>query len=517
MAMRRGELDQPMMGLGGGSYATARDFVQSVFVTGATSAGKTTGPGHHTLAAMAAADAGGILLCAKPGEAEEICALLQKAGRAESVLVWNGRNHAFNFLAYALARLGQDGLNGVIEYLMRIVELIRNASALRGTDGDSFWLDELKRMLRHCLPPLYDATQTIRLRDVVAFARSAPTSLEQMNDAEWRQRSFFFHTMASVASTLDEATGEQLMSYWREFAQMDARLRGSVLASFTMLDRLNHGWLAEALTGGTTLVPELCFSGAVIVVDTPRATMGEDGVILQMILKDAFQTAVLGRNALPASQRERLVFCYADECQEVVTSRDAEFLAMSRSSRCSTIYLTQSLPSLYAKVGGQAAHDRVHQLIGNMGVRIFCAQNCHITNQWAAECLGKTLHRRASYNESEGSSTSYGMNMGAGTNLGTTSSHNTSYGATGGGHAASSGTSEGSNDSWGRNRGGGTNYGTSNGFSEQVDWVLAPDFFSRGLKTGGPANGNRVSAVWWQAGRTFSSGGNALLVEFNQL
>lgn len=522
MAMRRGELlDQSFLALSASDYATFRDFAQNVLVTGATGAGKTSGPGRILLESLAKSGAGGIVLCAKPGEAGEVCAILARAGRAGSVIVWNGRNHGFNFLEYALARLGTDGLNSIIEYLTRIVEMIRNASALRGGDGDAFWLDELKRMLRNILLPVYLSTGTLRLRDIMAFARSGPISLDQLNDTHWRQSSFFFSTLQAIAAQVDDATGERLIGYWREFAQMDGRLRGSILAGFTMLDRLDHGWLGEALGGRTTLVPELCFHGTILVIDTPRATLGEDGVILAMIVKDAFQTAVLGRNALAEAHRVRPVFCYADECQEVVTSRDAEVLAMSRSSRCATIYLTQSLPSLYAKLGGPTAHDRVHQLVGNMGVRIFCANHCHITNQWAADTMGKMLHRRASYNETDGSSVSYGMNIGEGTNQGTnrSSSHGFSAHAKGGSSNGSSsfGTSEGSSENWGRNRGSSSNYGTSQGFSEQLGYILEPDFFSRGLKTGGPANGNRVSCVWYQAGRHFNaSGSTALLTEFAQ-
>ena len=254
----------------------------------------------------------------------------------------------------------------------------------------------------------------------------------------------------------------------------------------------------------------------------PRATLGEDGLIAQMLFKDAFQTEVLGRNALAPEYRQRFVLCYADECQEVVTSRDAEFLAMSRSSRCSTIYLTQSLPGMYAKLGGQNAHDRAHHLISNMGVRIFCANNCTTTNQWAAETIGKGVQRRASFNESEGTNTSYGMNLGESAQWSREArdeaflGHSSGFGWSMESLWGRSGT-DGGGDQWGRNRGSGSNHGTSQGWSEQVDWLVDPAFFSRGLKTGGPANDNRVSAIWAQAGRRFAaSGGPSLLVEFAQ-
>ena len=50
-----------------------------------------------------------------------------------------------------------------------------------------------------------------------------------------------------------------------------------------------------------------------------------------------------------------------------------------------------------------------------------------------------------------------------------------------------------------------------------MDHLIEPAAFGRMLKTGGPAHGGRVSAVWYQAGRTFAaSHGNVLLAEFVQ-
>lgn len=288
-----------------------------------------------------------------------------------------------------------------------------------------------------------------------------------------------------------------------------------------MLDRFNHGWLREAFCGDTTLVPELCFHGAIIIVDMPRSTLGDDGVLGAMLLKDAFQTAVLGRNALAPAQRERFVFTYADECQEVVTERDSSYLAMSRSSRATTIYLTQSLPAMHARLAGPNAHDRTHALIANFGIRVFCANHCTETNEWAAKTLGRTLHRRGSGSDAVGTSTSWGNSMNQGRNWGTSSQSGGGFssGGNGGGSSSNSwshGTSSGGNDGYGVNRGGGTSTTHTQGYSEAMDWIMEPGAFAT-LKTGGPRNGKRVSAVWVQAGKTFiASNATGLLVEFKQ-
>ncbi len=41
--MGKDYLDQPLLDLGGGCYATYRDFTQNIMVTGATSSGKSPG------------------------------------------------------------------------------------------------------------------------------------------------------------------------------------------------------------------------------------------------------------------------------------------------------------------------------------------------------------------------------------------------------------------------------------------------------------------------------------------
>lgn len=522
MAMRAGSLDTALLRLSDKDYFDLRSLAQNVFVTGVTGGGKTSGPGRHLLSALLKSGAGGIILCAKPGEADEIYALCEESGRAGSVIRWNGRNHGFNFLAYALARLGPDGANGVVEYFMRVIEMVRTASPMPGGNGDSFWLDALRVLLRYSLPVVHAATGRLDIADIISFVRSAPTAPGQMSDPEWqRTQPFFLRCFMQAAQRLDDETGNRMATYWRDdFSKMDGKLRSNILAGFAMLDRFNHGWLRDATCGATTIVPALCFHGAIIIVDLPRSTMGEDGIVLQLILKDAWQTEVLARNALPSVHRERFVFCYADECQEFVTSSDADFLAMSRSSLAGTIYLTQSLPSLYSKLGGQNAHDRAHHLISNFGVRIFCANSCPETNEWAAKTIGRSLQSRANYSQNEGYSQNRGMNMGESSNWGQSSqSGGSSSSGKGGGSSGSSwssGSSSGASDSSGRNLGRGTSHGQSWGGSMVMDHAIEPGAFGF-LKSGGPAHAYRVGAIWYQPSRTFAaSGSNTLYVEFTQ-
>jgi hypothetical protein len=516
-------LDTPLLRLSAGDVFTLRDAFQGVCIMGGIGSGKTSGSGQALAGAYLRAGMGGLVLCAKPEEADLWRRYCVQHGRSGSLMEFDGTRQGFNFIAYELARLGADGLNAVIECLMRVLEIARSASPNPGRAGESFWDDTTRQLLRNSIPVLYAATGTVTMESIVAFVRSAPQSPAQMSDPDWQAQSYFFDCFVDAVGRLDDATGERTTAYWRgDFATLDQKTRGNIIISLTTtLDRFNHGWLRDAFCGQTSMVPELSFHGMVILLNMPALTRNEDGIIAQQLFKYMWQRAVLARNALAPQHRERPVFLWADEAQYFLNSYDGEFLSTARGSRACTVFLSQSLPTYYAKMGGDNAHDRVHHLLGNFATRIWHNNACAETNEWAAKTIGRALQQRSNYSEGEGTNRNFGMNMGGGSNWGTNSSHGSSSSSSQGGGSYSSnssgGSSQGGNDSWGRNRGMGTSTNVSRGYSEQMDYLIEPGQFSRMLKTGGPNNGNRVSAVWYQAGRQFQySGGNALLAEFAQ-
>jgi hypothetical protein len=526
--MRRDILDTELLKLSPQDAFTLRDAVQGVLVTGGIGSGKTTGSGRALRKAYLASGMGGLVLCAKAEEAAEWRSACAEADRSGSLIEWDGSVPGFNPITYELARLGRDGLNSVVECVMRILEICRAANPSPGRQGEAFWEDTTRQILRAAIPVLYAATGTVRIADLLMFVRSAPIAPAQMQDIEWQRQSYFFKCFLEARERLDDATGERAVSYWlHDFATLDPKTRGNILISLTTaLDRFNHGWLREAFCAETTLVPELTFHGAIILLNMPALTLNEDGIIAQQLFKYMFQRAVLARNGMDRAQQQRPVFLWADEAQYFLNSYDAEFMSTCRGSRACVVFLSQSLPTFYAKMGGDNARDRVHHLLGNFATRVWHNNACAETNEWAARTIGRSLQQRSTFNRGHGSNTSYGSTMGDGSNWGSQAgsggSSSYSYGSSGGGSSTSgnnwsSGSSEGGSDNRGRSRGHGTNSSESWGYSETMDHMIEPGAFSRMLKTGGPAHRNRVSAVWFQAGRRFQqSGGNAFLAEFGQ-
>lgn len=526
---KHGALDAPLLQLAGSDTWDVRTALTHTLVLGTTGSGKSSGTMAHAVRAILRAGFGALFCVAKPEDAEAYIGWCRDSGRLGSVIDWRPGFCGYNFLAHELARSGS--ISNTLDVLMAVLEMIRSSSPSPGKASEQFWTDSVKQMLAAVIPVLFAATGTVRIADILAFIRSAPTSPEQMRDPAWQRDAAFFQFVlvamermkAGLTPGFGEATAERALNYWREdYARLDQKTASNIRISLTTaLSRFEHGWLAEMFCGETDIVPELLLSGVVIVMNFPVQTHGEDAAIAQKLMKFMAQRVLLARNGMEPHLREIPVAIVADEAQNFLLPNDAEFMAQCRSSRVAVLMATQSLPTLYAKVSGDHPHDRAHHLVSNFATIVMHASGCAETNEWMARKIGKSVQRRGTFSASEGTNTSYGLNMGEGTNY----SHQVRpnrFGAPLGGFAmnepiwAPNG-SQGGGDNWGRNQSTGSNYGTSQGWSEQVDWIIEPGFFARELKTGGPANGNRVSAVWWQSGRRFAgSGGNALFVEFRQ-
>src|SRR5262249_23495377 len=97
-------------------------------------------------------------------------------------------------------------------------------------------------------------------------------------------------------------------------------------------------------------------------------------------------------------------FLWIDEAQYFANGQDMFFLPTARSHFASTVMITQNLPNFFATIGGNNSHDRVNSILGNLGVKIFHANDCPVTNSYAANVIGMTFQEKDSINFSAGGS-----------------------------------------------------------------------------------------------------------------
>ena len=164
------------------------------------------------------------------------------------------------------------------------------------------------------------------------------------------------------------------------------------------LDPFLRGSMRELFCTTSTISPQACRTGKIILVNLPIKTFKKLGQAAAVVWKFAFQRCVEGFFGMEwmtsADNTTRPVFLFADECQNFMTSYDATFQSTARSSRCCTIFLTQNLPNLLL-VGGRKAKDATASLLGNLQTKIMHQNSCPETYRWFTDVLGKELQSRS--------------------------------------------------------------------------------------------------------------------------
>lgn len=521
-----------------------RDAFEGVQIFGGTGSGKSSGSGKALALAYLRAGFGGLVLCAKPDEAERWCGYVREARRDAHLLVFRPDEPlGFNFLEYELRRPDGAGLDtfNLVNLLLRVVEAAQLAEGPSSGGENPFWQRAMRELLANAVEPLFAATGTLRLDDLMRFVTSAPNSRQEAVSDGWKERSFCYQVLRKSyhqpsGRTLAEHELRASADYWFfTFADLDPKTRSNLVATLTStISPFLRGMLRDRFCTTTEIIPELTHEGAIIVMDFPVKLWGEAAVVAANILKYQWQRATERRHA---HEHARPVFLWADECQFFLSDYDQEFLSTARSSRAATVYITQNLPSYYSRLKTRDAHAAADSLLGNFQTKIFHANMDHTTNQYASNMIGKTLQRRKSRNwsqsgsvqTSETDSSSWGNQYGEseGQSWGSGSNSGGSFGPGGASHTYGNSSQSGGNKgtSWSRSSGGGRSVGHSTtrgdtdggGWSEQMDFTVEPMAFAARLRKGGAADKRLVDGIVVQGGRRFHwSGAHWLHCTFKQ-
>lgn len=500
------DLNAPLLHLSRRDAWTVRDALDGgVQVFGSTGSGKTSGSGKALATAFLRAGWGGLVLCAKPDEADRWQAYCKALGRSQSFIRFDGSGaRRFNFLDYEMAR--QEDATSLTHNLVQMLLTILDGAEGRvggGSGEDAFWRSSSSELLSHALDLLWSAYGRVSLSDLIELIQSRPMSPEQATHAKFQAGSFWaktvFKARTAPTHTLPDAQFRMVFNYFvHVLAQPDQKTSGNIIATLSArLSPLLKGKLHDLFATTTNLVPELTHEGAIIVVDLPVKEWAEAGVLAAHIWKYLWQRATERRRV---NRRTRPVFCWADECQFFLSPYDTEFVSTSRSQRACTVYLTQNLPTYYARIQARNPQDVADSLLGNFSTKIFHAQTDPRTNQWAADLIGKGTVWRQS--QGENVHTDWNQSRNFGDSSGTSSSS--------GGNNYSSGSNSGI--SYGQQAGNSGGSGANWSVQEQIDYAIQPSYFTTLRKSGGT-----VDALLFQGGKPFRhSGATWLPVSFRQ-
>jgi TraM recognition site of TraD and TraG len=504
------DLDTPLLEFGKGGVWRIRDAAESVAVFGAPGSGKSTGSARAIARAYLAAGMGGLVLCAKTDEADVWRGYAVECGRQDDLVILDeSAGERFNILNYAAATIGRPGFErNLVSLMEKLAEAARVADD-KSSGGDKegrFYYDTASRWLSSAFPLLLLAYGNVSMKQLYEMVSSAPGSIADVkkeidNITEGRQQgisSFCLRTIylageglkAKAAQrgvnpeALPEAQDFDLYAeVWTdEIPGSDVRERSivsSILRNLT--GAFATGKLRELFCTGTSAVPEMAREGKIIVIDLPVLRFGPTAIVAQTVFKYLFGLAVQNE-AVTATTRP--VFIWADEAQFFINSADDNLLSTARSSKTCLVYITQDLPTYYARIG-KDARDKAEAILSKFGTRIFHANSSRETCLAASEIIGKEYQEEIVFTTSDAREQRSGA------------SRHDEHGGFDGGD--------------------GKTRSESLARQYRYEFAVPPDVFAWRLRTGGPRNGYKVDAIVIRNGtRWKSTGRHWLQAEFSQ-
>jgi hypothetical protein len=462
---------------------TIGNAVENVLIAGGIGSGKTSASGRALAMALLTNGFGGLILCAKPEEPELWRRYCEQCGRLQDLIEF-GPQHPWRFdpLAFELSRCGVGG--GHTENLVQMFSAIldlgeKDGGRGGGKEGEQYWRKAVLQLLRNLIDLIVLATGQISIPDLYRLAVSTASSLEQVRSEEWKARSYCFRLLAEAdkrpKSESQKRDFELVADYFLcELPTLSDKTRSVILSTFTsMADVLNRGVLRDLFTQGSNIDPTAIEQGKIIVVAMPLKEYGQIGLYAAALWKYAFQKSIERRDV---AKSPRPVVLWQDEGQFfLLPSTDFLFTSTSRSARVANVLLTQSISGVVATLGGgPAGKAEADAYLSNFGTKIFHANTDPVSNEYAANLIGRCKQFMISANNNYGGDERW--------------------------------TGFSSN----------TQTGRSSGISETIDFEVQPREFSK-LRTGGEANRGKVDAIVFKNGAAFkASGRNWMKVTFSQ-
>lgn len=494
----------PLLHIGSKPWTLSNAF-EGVLCFGGTGSGKSSGVARQLAHAYLKAGMGGLVLCTKPNDADDWHQYAKETGRTHACIFMNeSAVERFNFLDYemTMATSPMQAVSNLTHLFLNIAEASNPQS--KSQPQDAFWKQSVTQLIRNTLMVLIAARGCLRINDIKEFLVTIPRK-DNPNQGGFASI-MLDNAFAKALNPLSEQDKTVLYHYFAgSLYHMSDKTYTNILATFeSIIFPLDSGLLHTLFSTHTTLVPDMAHHGAIIIIDLPVKQHFETGLLAAHIWKYLFQRAAERRNV---KANPRGLFLFVDEAQNFLNEYDHEFQSTARSSRVATLYLTQNIAGIYAKIGNE---HQARALIGNLRTKIFCSNDEYATNQWAADTIGKEVQYRHTLNQgtNTGTSTSESDSRSWGTNWGHSSSQQGGSSSSGGNRGGSFSVSHSHNQ--GQSRGVGLN--------ETIDYAIQPAFFTSGLRTGGKANHYMVDAVLYHPARTdnFENGKNWTLCSFPQ-
>jgi hypothetical protein len=155
-----------------------------VLILGRAGSGKTSSSGTTIGRAIVSnARSGGLILAAKPDDAEMWTRIFEQAGR--ELIVFDAQGpYRCNFLDY----VGQGQTRNVVQCLTMIGETLRKGDAKSGGEDGAFWEAQCERRLYNAVSALQAAKEPISADRIHQFIMTAASNPAEMASPQWQSK-----------------------------------------------------------------------------------------------------------------------------------------------------------------------------------------------------------------------------------------------------------------------------------------------------------------------------------------
>lgn len=394
---------------------TLEDAYQGLLILGSTGSGKTSGPAAGFSRKLLEHGFGGLVLCYEKEEKHTWVQRMRDAGREADIRIFGlDQPWRLNFLGHESKQeaSGLDAIDNLVNLLLNVCSPHRTPP----TGNDLTWFTPQKKaLIRSSLSLLLLAEEPLTLKAISRLLQSAPKTVEQGIDLEWRKTSYFYDLFRrALAKNPDHPELTEVHDYWFQIrAAMADKNRAPIDAEYAGLvsGPLSRGNMAALFSNETNLTPDDCFGGKVIIVDLPVSVHEEAGQYCALIWLVSFMRAAMRRVYNPPCDRP--VFVFADESNFFSTDHDANFFSTCRKHGICNVRLAQNLPGFIKSYGGgEQAKLGVNQALGNLVTKLFLRNDEPDTNAWASRLIAKeTIFRPSLSSSATGGSSVFSTSM----------------------------------------------------------------------------------------------------------
>lgn len=380
---------------------TLGDSYEGAIVFGSQGSGKTSGTGWYLSQSMLREKFGGLVMTSSEADLQLWRRFAKRQGREDNIIVVDGSGRwRFNFFDAEMGRAASDGISiteNLIELINTMIQIGEDKPKTMGAGNDAYWQEQLNLVLMHAINLARHGAGQISFPLIYEIISQAPQSSQQVNsDSDW-QRASVTYQLAMKLGENSHLPHDELYEYFsaakffmETFPSYPPNTRMSVISMFLgMGRRLMQSEFRKVLLEPSTIDPEFCRRGGIIVLNFPILKYGQTGQIIQGAVKYVWQRML-------ASQKGqgdlRPVFIWADEAQLHATTYDQTFLAVCREARVAMVYLTQSITALQTKLGQLEGRE----LANKFGTKFVHSVDAD-TRRYFIEDVGNEIRGQTSY------------------------------------------------------------------------------------------------------------------------